>query len=155
GSVPRRGPAPPGETEGIGSLPREALHRAVLRELGRLPEPSLRLLAAMAVVDRDTPLPILAAVADVAEPSAALEDLIDSEFVSWFPHGPAEPVGISSRVLRDAVYWNLPAALRRATHLAAAEQISGVHGLGHEIAGTRRRNRKLAGRLEDEALRYH
>ena len=134
---------------------KEALRQAIARTLDELPEPSLRLLAAMAVVNQETPLPILAVLADVADPSAALENLVDAGFVDWFPHGLAERVGINSRGLRDVVYWNLPLQLRREMHRAAAEQVSGVHGFRHLLLGASRRDPELAARLEDEATRYH
>ncbi|MFJ9558587.1 LuxR C-terminal-related transcriptional regulator [Streptomyces fuscichromogenes] len=134
---------------------KEALHHAIARTLDELPEPSLRLLAAMAVVNQETPLPILAVIADVADPSAALDDLIEAGFVTWLPRGLAQPVGINSESLRAVVYWNLPTSLRRAMHLASAEQVSGVHGHQHALLGARRRDPELAARLEDEATRYH
>ena len=136
-------------------LRKEALHQAIVRTLDDLPEPSLRLLAAMAVVNQETPLPILAVLADVADPSAALDHLIEAGFVEWFPHALAEPVGINSPALRDVVYWALPMPLRREMHRAAAEQISGLHGFRHLMLGASRRDPELAARLEDEANRYH
>jgi len=142
-------PAAPNE------LRKEALHQAIVRTLDELPEPSLRLLAAMAVVNQETPLPILAVLADVADPSTALDNLIEAGFVEWFPHALAEPVGITSPALRDVVYWTLPVPLRRGMHRAAAEQISGVHGFRHLMLGASRRDPELAARLEDEATRYH
>jgi DNA-binding CsgD family transcriptional regulator len=152
----RRGSAAPaGEPETLGELRREALYRAIVRTLDELSEPSLRLLAAMAVVKRETPLPILAVIADVADSGAALDELIEAGFVTWFPHGLAEPVGIDSQDLRDVIYWSLPTPLRRAMHLAAAEQLNGVHGFRHAMLGARRRDPELAARLEDEATRYH
>lgn len=142
GAAPRAGHEAVGRTarsdggqETPAELRAEALHHATARTLDELPEPSLRLLAAMAVVDQETPLPILAVIADVADPSAALDDLIEAGFVTWFPRGLAQPVGISSPSLRGVVYWNLPASLRRAMHLASAEQVSGVHGLQHALLG--------------------
>ena len=150
------GSARPGTAPAAPNEPRrEALHQAIARTLDELPEPSLRLLAAMAVVNQETPLPILAVLADVADPSAALENLVDAGFVDWFPHGLAERVGINSRGLRDVVYWNLPLPLRREMHRAAAEQVSGVHGFRHLLLGAGRRDPELAARLEDEATRYH
>ncbi|WP_329215703.1 helix-turn-helix transcriptional regulator [Streptomyces sp. NBC_01485] len=162
GAAPRAGHEAVGRTarsdggqETPAELRAEALHHATARTLDELPEPSLRLLAAMAVVDQETPLPILAVIADVADPSAALDDLIEAGFVTWFPRGLAQPVGISSPSLRGVVYWNLPASLRRAMHLASAEQVSGVHGLQHALLGAGRSDPGLATRLEDEATRYH
>ncbi|MFD8721261.1 LuxR C-terminal-related transcriptional regulator [Streptomyces sp. NPDC059629] len=153
-------PQPTAAAGGLGAAPEpapeaEALHHDIARLLDALPEPSLRLLAAMAVVDQETPLPILAVIADLADPSAALDDLIEAGFVTWVPRGLAQPVGISSPSLRGAVYWNLPASLRRAMHLASAEQVSGVHGLQHALLGAGRSDPELAARLEDEATRYH
>ena len=139
----------------LNELRREALHHAIARTLNELPEPSLRLLAAMAVVNQETPLPILAVLADVADPSLALDDLVEAGFVDWFPQGLTERVGINSRALRDVVYWNLPMPLRRELHRAAAEQVSGVHGFRHLLLGASRRDPELAARLEDEATRYH
>ena len=153
-TVPAADPELPGEPETLGELRKEALYRAIVRTLEELPEPSQRLLAAMAVVKRETPLPILAVIADVADAGAALDELIGAGFVTWFPHGLAEPVGIDSQDLRDVIYWSLPTPLRRAMHLAAAEQLSGVHGYRHAMLGARRRDPGLAARLEDEATRY-
>ncbi|QMU78023.1 hypothetical protein GXW83_22310 [Streptacidiphilus sp. PB12-B1b] len=153
--VPASAPAlAPDEPETLGELRTEALYQAIVRTLDELPEPSMRLLAAMAVVKRETPLPILAVIADVADPSSALDDLIAAGFVTWFPHGLAEPVGMDSQALRDVIYWHLPTHLRRAMHLAAAEQVTGVHGFRHALLGARRRDPELAARLEDEATRY-
>ncbi|MEU9130810.1 LuxR C-terminal-related transcriptional regulator [Kitasatospora sp. NPDC048540] len=128
---------------------------AFTRSLRALSQPSRRLLAAMAVVDQETPLPVLAVIADLADPSAALDDLVEAGFVTWFPLGLTEPVAIASAALRDAVYQDLPLSLRRTLHLAASEQISGVGGLRHALLGTRRRDPALAARLEEEAVRYH
>ncbi|MFD4597992.1 LuxR C-terminal-related transcriptional regulator [Streptomyces sp. NPDC058464] len=150
-------PQPTAAADGLGTAAETAatLHREIARTLDELPEPSLRLLAAMAVVDQETPLPILSVIADVADPSAALHDLIEAGFVTWFPRGLAQPVGISSPSLHGVVYWNLPAPLRRAMHLASAKQVSGVHGLQHALLGTGRSDPELATRLENEATRYH
>lgn len=139
----------------LNELRKEALHRAIVRTLDELRQPSLRLLAAMAVVNQETPLPILAALADVADPSTALDDLVETGFVDWFPHGLTERVGINSQALRDVVYWNLPMPLRREMHRAAAEQVSGLHGFRHLMLAATRRDPELAARLEDEATRYH
>ncbi|WP_042415292.1 helix-turn-helix domain-containing protein [Streptacidiphilus anmyonensis] len=123
--------------------------------LDALPAPSLRLLAAMAVLEGRTPLPILAAIADVAEPHVALNDLITAGFVAWQPRGLVEPVAIHSQAARDAVYDSLPAALCRATHLAAADRISGIQAFRHAVLAVRGPDARLAARLETEATRYH
>ena len=156
GPVERNGPPRTNAAHAaLNEVRKEALHQAIVRTLNELPEPSRRLLAAMAVVNQETPLPILAVLADVADPSSALEDLVETGFVEWFPHGLAERVGINTEALRDVVYWNLPTPLRRELHRAAAEQVSGIHGFRHLLLGASRRDPELAARLEDEATRYH
>jgi DNA-binding CsgD family transcriptional regulator len=157
GAVDRTGATRPHEAApaALDALRKEALHQAIVRTLNELPEPSLRLLAGMAVVNQETPLPILAVLADVAEPSTALDHLVEAGLVDWFPHSLTERVGINSQALRDVVYWNLPVPLRREMHRAAAEQVSGVHEFRHLLLGASRRDPELAARLEDEAGRYH
>ena len=140
-----------GEQDALGRLRAEALRQAIVRTVAELPAPSRRLLAAMAVLDREAPLPILAAVADVSDPAAALNDLIEAGFVSGLPHGPAESVRIEPQALRDVVYWNLPTELRREIHRAVSDQVGGINGYRHLLLGGRRPDPALAGRLEDEA----
>ncbi|MEY9930899.1 DNA-binding CsgD family transcriptional regulator [Catenulispora sp. GP43] len=141
-----------GEQDALGRLRAEALRQAIVRAVAELPAAGRRLLAAMAVLDREAPLPILAAVADVADPAAALNDLIEAGFVSGLPPGPAESVRIEPQALRDVVYWNLPTGLRREIHRAASDRVSGINGYRHLLLGGRRPDPALAGRLEDEAV---
>ncbi len=109
----------------------------------------------MAVLEGATPLPVLAAVAGVADPVAALDDLVKAGFVAWQPRGLVEPVAIRSQAQREAVYARLPVALRRDVHRAAAAQLSGVQGFRHAVLAARCPDARLAARLETEARRYH
>src|SRR5262245_29778731 len=123
--------------------------------MAALPEPSLRLLAAMAVAGEPLPLPVAGSVAAVLDPSGALDHLVDAGFVEWPVAQPGDPIGLRDRPLREAVYHNLAGALRERTHRSMSAHTSGIAGWAHRVAGSGRHDGTLAADLAAEARRYH
>jgi DNA-binding CsgD family transcriptional regulator len=121
------------------------------RLLSALPEPSSRLLAALAVLDTKCPLGLAAQIGNVADPVTALEPLLDSGIVQWWPEDPATPVRVRQPVQRDAIYQALTPGRRRELHLATASLVHGDAAWGHRVAAAAGPDPELAGELEAAA----
>lgn len=131
-----------------------ALVTAVSGMLADLPEPSRRLLEAMAVLGPRAPLAVVANVSGQQQASAAIEPLIEAGFVGWEPGESLAPADIRYPIYRDAVYQILPEARRRALHAAAAGHVSGLSVWWHRAAAAGHPDADLAAALEEEAERY-
>ncbi len=120
-----------------------------------LPPASRDLLAAIAVADEPWPLAIAGSVAQVDDPPAALEPLLDSGLVTWIPADPVGPVSIRYPMFRDIVYRSLPALSRETLHSRAAGFALGTQAWAHRVAAAKTAGPDLAVTLEQEAERYH
>jgi DNA-binding CsgD family transcriptional regulator len=90
--------------------------------------------SAMAVLNRRLPLKVVASVADVAEPAAALEALLETGFVRWYPSEVGTPIEYSHPLFRAAVYDDLSPTLRHDLHVAAARALDPEDALVHRVA---------------------
>ncbi|HLI38346.1 MAG TPA: AAA family ATPase [Streptosporangiaceae bacterium] len=131
-----------------------AVVTAVSGMLVGLPEPSRRLLAAMAVLGSRAPLAVVASVSGEQEAPAAIEPLVEAGLAGWAPGESLAPAGIRYPIYRDAVYQLLPEARRRALHAAAARHVSGITAWWHRAAAAGHPDAGLAAALEEEAERY-
>lgn len=133
----------------------DPLVMSILRAVSRLPQASRSLLAAMAVSEEPWPLAIVGSVAAVEDPFEALEPLLDSGLVEWFPDDTVAPVSIRYPMYRDVIYRSLPAARRNALHDLAAGFALGTRAWAHRLAAASIPQPGLAAMLEHEAHRYH
>jgi len=130
----------------------------IAAQVGRLmcalPEAGTRLLAALAVLDARCPLGLAAQVAMVSDPVAALEALLDSGLVRWWPEDPATPVRVRLPIQRDAIYQLLSPGQRRELHLAAASLVDAGAAWGHRVAAAGGPDQCLAHELDRAAAAY-
>jgi DNA-binding CsgD family transcriptional regulator len=134
------------------SLPvRGPVTAQVGRLLSVLPEPSARLLTALAVLDAKCRLGVAAQVGGVADPVSALEPLLESGMVQWWPEEPSTPVRVRLPVQRDAIYQMLTPARRRELHLATASLVSGDEAWMHRVAAANGPDEGLVRDLEQAA----
>jgi DNA-binding CsgD family transcriptional regulator len=133
----------------------DPLVMSVLRVVSGLPEPSQRLLAAMAVAREPWPLAVVGSVAKIADPFEALEPLLDAGLAEWFPAEPVTPVAIRYPLYRDVIYRSLPAARRTALHGRAAGYATGTRAWAHRAAADLSAAPTLAAVLAQEAERYY
>jgi DNA-binding CsgD family transcriptional regulator len=121
------------------------------RLLSALPERSLRLLTALAVLDAKCRLATVAQVGGVADPVSALEPLLESGIVQWWPEEPATPVRVRLPVQRDAIYQMLTPRRRRELHLATAAVVRGDEAWMHRVAAANGPDQNLVRDLEQAA----
>ncbi len=108
----------------VGSYAPEAVSRAVLIRLLRLPDRASRLARAVAVLGDGTPLARAAALADLElELARAAADALAASDVLE----PVDPLRFVHPLVRSAVYADLPAAERAAAHLRAAHLMAADH----------------------------
>jgi DNA-binding CsgD family transcriptional regulator len=86
------------------------------------------------VLGQRSPLALVARVAGLAEPAAALEGLITTGFVRWLPGEQNTPIDFVHPLYRLAVYDDLSPTRRQGLHRAAAENLGRVAGLPHRVA---------------------
>lgn len=120
-----------------------------------LPKASRDLLAAMAVSQESWPLAIVGSVAQAGDPFEALEPLLDTGLVEWFPDQSIVPVRIRYPLFRDVIYRSLPAAVREQLHARAANFSLGTQAWAHKVAAAQHPEPTLAAMLEQEANRYY
>src|SRR6516225_817057 len=123
------------------------------RLLTTLPPASLSLLDALAVLDTKCPLGLAGRVAGVADPVAALEPLLGTDIVLWWPEDPATPIRVRLPMQRDAIYQMLTPGRRRDLHLAAAAVVRGEARWAHRVAAVAGVDDGLAYELELTAAR--
>jgi hypothetical protein len=140
-------------TEQLTSTSRElpaprSLASATIGALAELPAEAGQLASALAVLGERTALPVLARVADVAEPTPALERLLATGFVRWLPGEPSTPVEFVHPLYRLAVYDDLSPTRRQRLHRAAADQLGRVAGWPHRVAAADTVDDALADELD-------
>lgn len=121
---------------------------AIRRSMIRLPPPSLRLLAALAVLDGCHPLSTVADIAAVDDAPEHLTPLLAHGHVLWWPQDPGTPVEIISPLCRDAIYRSLEPPLRRELHAAVADRFGRFAALEHRVAASSVLDDELAEDLE-------
>lgn len=128
-----------------------SLASATIGALAELPAEANQLASALAVLGVRTALPVLARVADVAEPTQALECLLDTGFVRWLPGEQSTPVEFVHPLYRLAVYDDLSPTRRQRLHRAAADQLGRVAGRPHRVAAADTVDDALADELDSGA----
>ena len=132
--------------------PRSLASTTAARVAG-LPAPSRELVAALAVLNQRVPLSLAGRVAGVDRPTEALDGLLDTGLVAWWPGEPRTPVEVAHPLYRAAIYEDLSPIRRQALHRAAAEFLDPAAALPHRVAAADRVDDELAGELEAAALR--
>jgi predicted ATPase len=107
------------------------LASATIGALAELPENANQLASALAVLGQRTPLAVVARVAAVAGPAAALESLLKTGFLQWFPDQRDTPIDFVHPLYRLAVYDDLSPTRRQLLHRAAAGNLGRVAGWPH------------------------
>ncbi|HTK61042.1 MAG TPA: LuxR C-terminal-related transcriptional regulator [Pseudonocardia sp.] len=124
------------------------LDAAILTWMDRQPEPTRRLLAALAVLDTRVPLPRLGRLAGVDDPAEAVEPAVRAGVVDWWSSDPSSPVSFGHQLHRDTLYTALPAARRRELHERAATLVGRRSGWVHRVAAAAGSDESLARELE-------
>ncbi|WP_406410926.1 LuxR C-terminal-related transcriptional regulator [Streptomyces sp. NBC_01614] len=113
-------------------LPVPTTLEAVVRHtIDALPHTARRLVEAVAVLDAPIPLAVAARLAEVPEPSSALDAALGSGLVEWQPSQPITPVRIHHPLQRDAIYAAITPVRRRALHTMAATLVSADDAWAH------------------------
>ena len=128
-----------------------SLSSATIAALAELPEEAHQLASALAVLGQRTPLAVVARVAAVTEPVAALESLLKTGFVQWLPGEHNTPIDFVHPLYRLAVYDDLSPTRRQALHRAAADNLGRVAGWPHRVAAADSADDALADELENGA----
>ncbi|HEY1276682.1 MAG TPA: AAA family ATPase [Thermoleophilaceae bacterium] len=108
-----------------------AVSRTVLVRLARLPEETVAIARAVAVLGESAALPTVAALAQVDERrvAAATGELARAEILR-----PEPPLGFVHPLVRDAVYHELPLGERELLHARAAELLRDSDAVTDQIA---------------------
>lgn len=139
-------------TQGQGDLPApRSLASTILARVADVPPDGQRLVSALAVLNRRTALTVLAAVAEVEDPTAALDAVVAADLVTWWPSEPGTPVALTHPLHRVAIYHDLAPTTRRDLHLAAARQLGPPEALAHRVAAADRADAALAADLHAAA----
>ena len=132
-----------------GELPApRSLASATVATLMELPAPSRSLLSALAVLGGRVPLATVGRVAGLDDPAPALEPLLRTGLVHWSPSEQFTPVEFAHPLYRTAVYDDMLPTVRRALHLAAADQYQWGPAWGHRVAAAHSVDDALADELE-------
>ena len=139
--------------EGDGDLPApRSLSTALVARLSGLPPPARELGLALAVLGRAAPLALVGAVAGVADPTAALDDLLGAGLVTW-QAGPGAELRFAHPLYRAALLDDLSPTRRWTLHRAAAGLLGGGEALGHRVAAADGFDAELAADLRGQAHR--
>jgi hypothetical protein len=139
-------------TSGEGELP--APRSLASTTVGRMADTTAvaqRLGAALAVLNRRFPLHLVARVAEVGEPEKALEELLDTGFVSWLPAEAGTPIEYAHPLYRAAIYEDLSPSLRHDLHVAAANALDHDDALAHRVASAEPGDQQLIDDLLTQA----
>jgi hypothetical protein len=118
-----------------GELPvPRSLASTILARLAELPPDAREMAAALSVVGDAVPLPVAGRIARVGHPAEALEALLETGFVTWWPSEASTPAGFAHPLYRAALYADLAPTRRRELHRAAAESLDAASGLRHRVA---------------------
>jgi len=135
-----------------GELPvPRSLASMILARLAELPPDARELAAALSVVGEAVPLPVAGRIARVDHPVQALEALLGTGFVTWWPGEASTPVGFAHPLYRAALYADLAPTRRRELHRAAAESLDAAAALRHRVAAADGIDDDLARDLDESA----
>jgi DNA-binding CsgD family transcriptional regulator len=135
-----------------GELPvPRSLASTILARLAELPPEARELAAALSVVGEAVPLPVAGRIARVDHPAEALEALLGTGFVTWWPGEASTPAGFAHPLYRTALYADLAPTRRRQLHRAAAESLDAASALRHRVAAAEGIDDDLARDLDESA----
>jgi predicted kinase len=137
-----------------GDLPvPRSLSTTILARVAELPVEARLVGAALAVVGETVPLSVAGRIAQVEQPAEALEALLATGFVTWWPAEANTPVGFVHPLYREALYADLSPTRRRELHRAAAAMLEAGSALGHRVAAADGVDDNLADELVEAAKR--
>jgi ATP/maltotriose-dependent transcriptional regulator MalT len=135
-----------------GELPvPRSLASMILARLAELPPDARELAAALSVVGEAVPLPVAGRIARVDHPAEALEALLGTGFVAWWPGEASTPACFTHPLYRAALYADLAPTRRRELHRAAAESLDAASALRHRVAAAEGTDDDLARDLDEWA----
>jgi DNA-binding CsgD family transcriptional regulator len=135
-----------------GELPvPRSLASTILARLAELPPDAREMAAALSVVGDPVPLPVAGRIARVGHPAEALEALLGTGFVTWWPGEASTPAGFAHPLYRAALYADLAPTRRRELHRAAAESLDAASALRHRVAAAEGVDDDLARDLDESA----
>jgi DNA-binding CsgD family transcriptional regulator len=135
-----------------GELPvPRSLASTILGRLAELPPEARELAAALSVVGERVPLPVAGRIARVDHPAEALEALLGTGFVTWWPGEASTPAGFTHPLYRAALYADLAPTRRRELHRAAAASLDAGAALRHRVAAAEGIDDDLARDLDESA----
>ena len=135
---------------GVLPVPR-SLASMILVRLAGLPPDARALATALSVVGDAVSLPVAGRIAQVDHPAEALEVLLGTGFVTWWPGQASTPVGFAHPLYRAAVYADLAPTRRRELHRAAAQSLDAAAALRHRVAAADGIDDGLARDLDESA----
>jgi hypothetical protein len=127
--------------------------RATSARLARTSEPSRRLVTAVAVAGGAVPLRLAAAIGDVGDAAAALDEAVETGLLARSGPRPGTTVRPAHPLIGAAVYQDLPEAERVRLHRAAADALSADRGawFRHRLAAATGADEGLAAEIADYA----
>ncbi|MEU6593547.1 AAA family ATPase [Streptomyces sp. NPDC046881] len=128
-----------------------SLTSVISHQLANVPQASRRLAEALAVLSGHIPLLKAAAVAEVSEPSIAMEPLLAEGLVEWIRADPAAPVAIRHELQKSAIYACLSPVRRKELHVRAAAVLPRDASWEHRVAAADSVNGALSHELEEAA----
>ena len=128
-----------------------SLASTILARLAELPPDAREMAAALSVVGDAVPLPVAGRIARVDHPVEALEALLGTGFVTWWPGEASTPAGFAHPLYRAALYADLAPTRRRELHQAAAESLDAASALRHRVAAAEGIDDDLARDLDGSA----
>ena len=134
------------ETTGVLPAP-HSLASLVLVRLAKVSPAAQTLILAVAVLGSRCALSDAVLVADVIDPTDALDEAVQAGLLVEGPAGHPRDVAFPHLLYRGAVYADLSPARRRALHRRAAAVLGGTPGLAHRIAAAAGPDRELADEL--------
>ncbi|HEX3621676.1 MAG TPA: LuxR family transcriptional regulator [Acidimicrobiales bacterium] len=123
----------------------------VLHRLAACSQEAEALVAAAAVLGRQSPLRLAVALADLATPADALQEAIDADLLE-LRESPLEPaVAFLHPLVWASVYRDLGPARRAALHARAGELVGGHKALDHRVAAVLVEDAELAAEVAARA----
>jgi len=116
----------------------------VLARLARCSAETERLVVATAVLGTPAPVDLLARLAEVPEPLAALDEAVGAGLLAELPGPTGRRVGFCHPLLQAAVYGDLGPARRSDLHRRAATLLPGAAALRHRVAAAALPDPRLA-----------
>jgi DNA-binding CsgD family transcriptional regulator len=136
---------------GSGGLPApRSFAMVVLARLAGCSEPARALVEAASVLATEIPLSVVAAVADVADAGAAIEEAVAARLLEAAPSIPVM-VRFTHPMARAAVYHHLGPGRRSALHSRAATTVNGPDSLAHRAAAALGEDEVLSAELDAHA----